>query len=107
MRCEFCDGIGLINTIIRELPDVIPRHECGGTGIQHCCDGLREQIEPDRAHKKRERSKQRAKELIFPANREGSDEAISCPRNAVRVANEEPAQPQTERREEPQDSGNG
>jgi RecJ-like exonuclease len=39
MRCEVCQGTG------QNWLTVICS-ECGGSGLQHCCEGLREQPEP-------------------------------------------------------------
>jgi len=36
MRCNFCDGIG----IIFSQSQTLPCPECGGYGVAHCCDGL-------------------------------------------------------------------
>jgi len=59
MNCPACHGKGWEYgpSISHEFPDgtVIatadlrkkPCEECGGTGIIHCCDGLREQPEED------------------------------------------------------------
>lgn len=45
MRCEVCQGVGYVLTSWLEKPT--PCFECNGMAILHCCDGLREQPEPD------------------------------------------------------------
>lgn len=50
MICELCDGDGVLPVIaMPEGKPVItgeePCFECGGTGITHCCEGLRPQPE--------------------------------------------------------------
>jgi hypothetical protein len=43
-RCQACRGIGLVEMLVRSwLLDVVPCPECGGSGWEHCCEGLREQ----------------------------------------------------------------
>jgi hypothetical protein len=43
-RCQACRGVGLVEALVKPwLLDVIPCPECGGSGWEHCCEGLREQ----------------------------------------------------------------
>jgi hypothetical protein len=47
MICDLCGGkrqVVILRTFMRE---VIPCPECGGSGVTHCCDGLREQPQTD------------------------------------------------------------
>jgi hypothetical protein len=55
-KCQTCGGVGL-ERIPPDLRLLIPEYrdyefysnacpECGGSGLGHCCDGLREQPEP-------------------------------------------------------------
>jgi hypothetical protein len=47
-RCQACRGIGLVEMLVRSwLLDVVPCLECGGSGWEHCCEGLREQPNPN------------------------------------------------------------
>ena len=39
MKCEFCQGRGRGFDETRVVSWPCP--ECGGTGLQHCCEGLR------------------------------------------------------------------
>lgn len=57
MRCEHCHGSGhqiLFGQFYRSDDGSwntsfrAPCLECGGTGIIHCCDGLKEQPEPEK-----------------------------------------------------------
>lgn len=41
MNCSACFGTGVRETAYQHEPC----QECGGYGVQHCCDGLREQPE--------------------------------------------------------------
>ena len=45
MRCTHCHGTGVIETAYQHQPC----NECQGYGVQHCCDGLREQPETSAA----------------------------------------------------------
>ena len=55
MNCEKCHGTGYIGRsqstehmyVWPKLAMRITCEECGGTGKSHCCDGLKEQPEPD------------------------------------------------------------
>lgn len=40
MQCEACHGSGSVG------PLPIPCGDCGGSGVAHCCDGIREQLDP-------------------------------------------------------------
>jgi hypothetical protein len=44
-RCQGCWGIGLVEgpRSWRSPPNPIVCPDCGGSGIEHCCEGLREQ----------------------------------------------------------------
>jgi len=44
MRCETCQGAGMVSGLWPEWMRG-PCSDCNGTGIAHCCDGLREQPE--------------------------------------------------------------
>jgi hypothetical protein len=44
MRCEVCQGAGMIRTAPGECS---PCYECNQFAIIHCCEGLREQPEPE------------------------------------------------------------
>jgi hypothetical protein len=54
MICDICGGDGVLPIVnIDENTGPVlcgeePCFECGGTGIIHCCEGLREQPEPAR-----------------------------------------------------------
>jgi len=45
MRCEKCYGTGYSSDIPEDQDPFmyLPCEECGGTGVAHCCDGIREQ----------------------------------------------------------------
>jgi hypothetical protein len=47
MRCDVCQGSGFVAGLETELDVVEPCPACNGCGQGHCCDGLREQAEPD------------------------------------------------------------
>lgn len=49
MRCEFCQGTGYTMTSSSAHERPTPCHECNAYGVQHCCEGLREQPEADDA----------------------------------------------------------
>ena len=46
--CEHCHGTGNEPPPYEFDWNGIPCKECGGSGIAHCCDGLREQPAPQR-----------------------------------------------------------
>lgn len=51
MRCETCQGMGTsykLAHIVRIGNEISPGPcpDCGGSGISHCCDGIREQRDP-------------------------------------------------------------
>ena len=42
MKCEFCNGQGsTYQPQFNTASGIYPCSECGGTGLQHCCEGLR------------------------------------------------------------------
>jgi hypothetical protein len=54
MICELCDGCGYVvapgvrpDDPTRRVWLKLPCGDCGGSGITHCCEGLREQPEPE------------------------------------------------------------
>jgi hypothetical protein len=54
MICELCDGCGYVlapgvrlDDPTRRLWLKLPCGDCGGSGITHCCEGLREQPEAE------------------------------------------------------------
>lgn len=57
MRCEPCQGTGHVldyaipwKMAMHSKPATKPCDACGGTGQQHCCDGLRAQPDDDWTH---------------------------------------------------------
>ncbi len=44
MRCEVCQGSGYI---FAKYDEPMPCAECNAYGFANCCEGLREQPEPD------------------------------------------------------------
>ena len=53
MRCEKCQGAGhrkspyIVGLKDGDIYTVNVCTDCGGTGIAHCCEGMREQPEPE------------------------------------------------------------
>jgi len=43
MICETCHGDGYVYERYTIWNKFVPCPECGGCGIQHCCEGLHEQ----------------------------------------------------------------
>ena len=56
MRCPTCHGTGNVVRQSPVCPDLglwsnyeVPCQDCGGSGITHCCEGMREQAEDETA----------------------------------------------------------